>query len=176
MSRADSYFTLKLRKIEAYLMKFSKNCLFFEGLIFFWTDIYMRGYIITPQTLQTVPGCGSGWHLYFKAILHKAGYTHSHFASVFHRTHHKIRNTHYTLSHFMRILRFINVAKKEKWNPLTFCVNADPKKGCAKRESGTTYPTIHFSFFAFCPHFRVFCDKCIAGLTGNNKPEIMNTL
>ncbi len=62
-----------------------------------------RPYESFLRVVHSVPKCPT---------IHKVGYTLSHFASVFRRTHHEIRNTHYTLSHFMRISCFINAAKK----------------------------------------------------------------
>ncbi len=36
------------------------------------------------------------------------------------------------------------------------------KRGTKREKSDGKYPAIHFSFFTFCGHFCVFCDKCIA--------------
>ncbi len=53
---------------------------------------------------------------------------------------------------------------------LSFRANADlgkkckrPKKGVKCKKSYMKYPT-NFSFFAFCDHFFIFCDKCVVDL------------
>ncbi len=69
--------------------------------------------------------------------------------------------------------------KNKPQNPLTFLMNGRPwcemlqnaksekKKGGSKCEkSDAKYPTIHFLFFAFRIHFRLFCDKCVDSLIG----------
>ncbi len=38
------------------------------------------------------------------------------------------------------------------------------KGGRNVKKSDARYSATHFLFFAFCDRFRVFCDKCIAGL------------
>ncbi len=46
--------------------------------------------------------------------------------------------------------------------------NTKSERRDEKREkSGAKYPAVHFLFFAFRTHFRVFHDKCIAGLMGS---------
>ncbi len=81
------------------------------------------------------------------------------------------RNTKHSLYtfHISCEFRVLLMPRKNKpRNPLTFRVNAGTGAKCEKPKKGTRnakYPTIHFSFFAFRTNFRVFSDKCIAGLT-----------
>ncbi len=59
--------------------------------------------------------------------------------------------------------------KNKPRNPLSFCAKCYEmrkvkKRGAKLEKSDTKYDAIHFSFFAFCDHFRIFRDKCIACL------------
>ncbi len=55
------------------------------------------------------------------------------FCEHFYETHHKIRNTHYTL--FSCEFRVLLMPRKNKpQNPLTFRTNADPGEKCGKQK------------------------------------------
>ncbi len=87
------------------------------------------------------------------------------------------QNTKHSLYTFRISCEFcvlLLLQKNKPQNPLTFRANADPgtkccemrkvKKGGAKCEEGDAkYLAIQFSFLAFCDHFHIFYDKCIAG-------------
>ncbi len=87
------------------------------------------------------------------------------------------QNTKHSLYIFRILCKFcvlLMPRKNKPQNPSTFRANATlapnaakyekRKKGHETPKSDAKYPSAHFLFFAFCEHFRVFCDKCIAGL------------
>ncbi len=81
--------------------------------------------------------------LYTFCISHITG-----ISRMFSQNTHKIRNTRYTLSYFMRISCFINAAKNKPQNPLTFRANADPDVKCeeckkGREKSDAKYPAIY---------------------------------
>ncbi len=93
------------------------------------------------------------------------------------------RNTPRNTKHSLYIFRiscefrvFLLLLRKNKpRNPLTFCTNADlgakfckiRKKESETRKNWRKIP--RYTLFVF----RIFRDKCIAGLDGNNRPSVM---
>ncbi len=94
-----------------------------------------------------------------------AGYRISHFESVFHKTHHEIRNSLYTFRISCEFCVLLMPWKCKPWNLLSFCLN-DPGVKCEKRKKGCEIP--RYILFVFCIS-RPFRDKCIAGLWTHQK-------
>ncbi len=66
--------------------------------------------------------------------------------------------------------------KNKPQNPLGFPTNANPGAEYEKQENGTWREIPHFTLFIFRAHFRIFRDKCIAGLTICNRLNFMMAL
>ncbi len=125
------------------------------------------------------------------------------FANVYvkHTTKCETLPIHFRISGKFRVL--VMPWKNKPRNPLSFRPNADPGAKCCERQKGekrgmkcekgtrstkrekgarstkcekgrAKYTAIHFSFFAFHPHFCIFRDKCIASLAGFTVQEKVN--
>ncbi len=100
------------------------------------------------------------------------------FCECFCETHHKIRNTHYTLfvchANFMFYYCRKNINHEILWLFVRIPTLGRNTAKCEKqKKEGETQnkrrEMPRYAFFAFCNCFRVFCDKCTASLTEFNK-------
>ncbi len=110
-----------------------------------------------------------------------------HFASVFRQTPQNTKNSLYTFYVSCEFRVLLVLRKNEPQNPSSFCANADPGAKSEKkvRETQKKWREIpRYHTFRFCAHFRIFRDKCIAGLTGKlglkiifqNRRRVKNTV
>ncbi len=85
------------------------------------------------------------------------------FCECFHIIYDETQNNYHTHIGFCSNLCFVNVAKNELWNLLTFRMNVDPSAQCCDmwnaKKIGMKYPVVHFLFFAFFECFVLFWDK-----------------